>query len=89
MLNAIKSKLTQLYCKAATDLYYAKNSDQGDTNFISIIIVLAIVIIVAGVFVGFKDQILEAAEEAINDFTKLFGSDSDSGSVGISIHLFV
>lgn len=72
MLNAIKSKLTQLYCKAATDLYYAKNSEQGDTNFISIIIILAIVIIVAGVFVGFKDRILQAASEAIEKFTDLF-----------------
>lgn len=72
MLDAIKSKLTQLYCKAATDLYYAKNSDQGDTNFISIIIILAIVIIVAGVFVGFKDRIIGSATEAIEKFEDLF-----------------
>lgn len=72
MLDAIQSKLTQLYCKAATDLYYAKNSEQGDTNFISIIIILAIVIIVAGVFVAFKNQIVDAASDAINEFTTLF-----------------
>lgn len=72
MLNAIKSKLTQLYCKAATDLYYAKNSEQGDTNFISIIIILAIVILVAGVFIGFKDDILDSASEAMDEFTKYF-----------------
>lgn len=72
MLDAIQSKLTQLYCKAATDLYYAKNSEQGDTNFISIIIILAIVIIVAGVFVTFKNQIVDAASDAINEFTTLF-----------------
>ncbi len=72
MLEAIKSKLTQLYCKAATDLYYAKNSEQGDTNFISIIIILAIVILVAGIFIIFRDKILTSASKAIEDYTKLF-----------------
>ena len=84
MLNAIKSKLTQLYCKAATDLYYAKNSEQGDTNFISIIIILALVLIVAGLFIGFKDQIVEQAEKLVDQFVTQFGDqtyDSNTGSL--------
>lgn len=85
MLDAIQSKLTQLYCKAATDLYYAKNSEQGDTNFISIIIILAIVIIVAGVFIGFKDQIVKAVDKIVDDFVNQLGG---SGTVETSITLF-
>lgn len=84
MLDIIKSKLTQLYCKAATDLYYAKNSEQGDTNFISIIIILAIVIIVAGVFIGFKDQIVNKAKELVNQFVQQFDGqtyDPNTGSL--------
>ena len=43
--------------------------EKGDTNFISIIIILGIVIIVAGVFMGFKDQIVNMVQEKVNNFT--------------------
>lgn len=72
MLDKIKEKLTKAFCKVQTEIYCAAHDEQGDTNFISIIIVLGIVIIVAGVFVGFKDQILGAASNAIRDFGNLF-----------------
>lgn len=72
MLDKIKEKLTKAFCKVQTEVYCAAHDDQGDTNFISIIIVLGIVIIVAGVFVGFKDQILDAAGKAIEKFKDLF-----------------
>lgn len=34
-------------------------SEKGDTNFISILIILGIVVLLAGVFLGFKDTIVE------------------------------
>lgn len=43
--------------------------ERGDTNFISILIILGIVIIVAGVFIGFKDQIVEQVEGIVSGFT--------------------
>lgn len=72
MLQKIKDKLTSAFCKAQSEIHLMSNDEQGDTNFISIIIVLGIVILIAGVFVGFKDQILEAASEAIENFQELF-----------------
>lgn len=72
MLDKIKEKLTKAFYKVQTEVYCATHDDQGDTNFISIIIVLGIVIIVAGVFVGFKDQILDEAGKAIEGFKDLF-----------------
>ena len=72
MFNKIKEKLTKAFCKVQTEVYCAAHNEQGDTNFISIIIILGIVIIVAGTFATFKDQILKAAEEAINGFKDLF-----------------
>lgn len=72
MFNKIKEKLTKAFCKVQTEVYCAAHNEQGDTNFISIIIILGIVIIVAGVFVAFKDQILEAAGTAIENFKDLF-----------------
>lgn len=45
------------------------HSERGDTNFISILIVLGIVILVAGVFIGFKDQIVGQVEGIVDGFT--------------------
>ncbi len=42
--------------------------ESGDTNFISILIILGIVIILAGVFMGFKNQIVGQVQNIINDF---------------------
>lgn len=47
----------------------AIKSERGDTNFISILIVLGIVIILAGLFMGFKDQIVGQIQNIINGFT--------------------
>lgn len=44
-------------------------SEQGDTNFISILIVLGIVIVVAGVFIGFKDRIVTMVSDIVDSFT--------------------
>ena len=41
--------------------------ENGDTNFISIIIILAIVMVVAAIFIGFRTQI-------VNWVTSTFGS---------------
>lgn len=38
--------------------------DRGDTNFISILILLIIVCVLAGVFVGFKDDIIMYATKS-------------------------
>jgi len=40
-------------------------SERGDTNFISILIILAIVVVLSGVFIGFKDQIIGRVEELL------------------------
>ena len=48
---ALAATLQSMYLKAASE-------ERGDTNFISILIILGIVILVAGVFIGFKDQIV-------------------------------
>lgn len=45
------------------------SSERGDTNFISILIILGVVILVAAVFMGFKDQIVGQVQEIIDGFT--------------------
>lgn len=54
-------------------------SEEGDTNFISIIIILGIVIILVGVFIVFKDRIIGTISDIINGFSKdSLGTDKDS-----------
>lgn len=43
--------------------------ERGDTNFISILIILGIVILLAGVFIGFKDTIVSQVQAIIEGFT--------------------
>ena len=42
--------------------------EKGDTNFVSILILLGIVIALATVFIGFKTQIVNKVQDIINNF---------------------
>ena len=59
--------------KTYTEIMCAVNKmlkdEEGDTNFISILIILGIVILLAGVFMVFKDRIVEQVQEIVGDFT--------------------
>lgn len=67
----INSMLTKAYLTVALGLDSVKSklkSEKGDTNFISIIIILGIVLVVAALFIAFKDQIVGWVEEIVNGF---------------------
>ena len=57
-----------------------RKSERGDTNFISIIIILGIVILVAGIFIGFKDKIVQEVQGIINGFSVAGGSSGGSAA---------
>ena len=44
------------------------NHEEGDTNFISILVLLGIALALAGVFLGFKDQVLAWVDTNVGDF---------------------
>lgn len=66
-------KVQLTLAKAQMKMHDFLANDRGDTNFISIMIVLGIVLAVAIVFISFKDQIVGAASEQINTFLASFG----------------
>lgn len=55
--------------KARVALSKVVRNERGDTNFISILIILGIVILLAALFIGFKDQIVEQVQGIIDGFT--------------------
>lgn len=52
--------------------------ESGDTNFISIIIILGIVIVLAGVFIAFREKIVNAIKGVVDGFS----ADSLGNTVG-------
>lgn len=61
----MKEKVADMCVKAV------KNED-GDTNFISIAIILVVVITIAIIFLNLKDKIIPVFEQKVNDFIKAF-----------------
>ena len=61
--------LNKVFSKMVLGVQNAMREEKGDTNFISILIILGVVIILAGVFIAFKDQIIGMVQEIIDGFT--------------------
>ena len=64
----IKSLVNKV-CAKVNNIAHTAVKERGDTNFISILIILGIVIILAGVFIVFKDQIVGQVQQIIDGFT--------------------
>ena len=60
--------MERMYLKAMEGVQRVLKEEEGDTNFISILIILGIVILLAGVFIGFKDQIIGMVQDIIDGF---------------------
>ncbi|MCR5460128.1 MAG: hypothetical protein K6F51_09550 [Acetatifactor sp.] len=61
--------LNRMYVKAMCRLQEMMNDEKGDTNFISVLIILGIVVVLAGVFMGFKDTIVNQVQELMDNFS--------------------
>ncbi len=64
----IMRKLDALCINAQTRWNCFLTEERGDTNFISILVILGIALALAGVFLGFKDQVLAWVDTNIGDF---------------------
>ncbi len=66
-------KVQMALMRAQMNLRSFLTEDRGDTNFISIMIVLGIVLVIALAFIAFKDQIIGIATTEIEKFTSSYG----------------
>ena len=68
MNKMIRNACIKFYVKMATMM----TDERGDTNFISILIILGIVVVLAASFIGFKEQILEKVQSMMdNNLSKI------------------
>lgn len=61
-------KLNSLMLKGKCKAICFMAEEKGDTNFISILVILGIVLALAGVFLVFKNQVLDWVDTNIGDF---------------------
>lgn len=69
LMNKLNNALVRMQCEATRFC----SEERGDTNFISIAIILIVIIGVAIVFIGFRDSILAAFSEATQDLLDALG----------------
>ena len=62
------NKLDGMVIAAKNQAYRFWNEEDGDTNFISMLVILGIALALAGVFLGLKDQVLSWVDTNIGDF---------------------
>ncbi len=62
--------------KLASKAKNAIKNEDGDTNFLSIIIILAIVLVVAVIFIALKDKIVKLVSDEWTIFSEKFGNQS-------------
>lgn len=67
-MNKIEKAMIGIYCKMYNGFNKVMKDEKGDTNFISILIILGIVIIVAGVFIVYKDKLVGQVDKQIQKF---------------------
>lgn len=68
-MNKIEKAMIGIYCKMYNGFNKVMKDEKGDTNFISILIILGIVIIVAGVFITYKNKLVGQVDKQIRNFS--------------------
>ena len=80
-MKKLRNKLNLAVLKGQMALRDFLSNERGDTNFISIAIVLIIVMVIAVAFIAFKDEIMNLLNQKKNEFTNaLNGSGTSSTS---------
>ena len=71
-MDKILKAIDMFYLDVTGRMKRALESEKGDTNFISIMIILGIVLLVAIVFITFKNEIMKTVTTTMNNFLSSF-----------------
>ncbi len=67
-MKKILDMMTKMQFKAFCAVEKFKNSERGDTNFVSMLIIIGIVVVLAGLFLTFGKQIMATISQKVNAF---------------------
>lgn len=67
-MKKMDQMMTGLYAFAISSWTEFRNNERGDTNFISILIIIAIVLVLAGAFMTFGKSIMDTVQLKVEEF---------------------
>ncbi len=67
-MKKLNEKLTKLYIKARYSVVSFMESERGDTNFVSMLIIIGIVVVLAGLFLTVGKDVMASVSQKVTDF---------------------
>lgn len=67
-MNKLNEMLTNLYIKVSCSWTNFKESERGDTNFISMLLIIGIVVVLAGLFLTLGKGVVSSISQKVTDF---------------------
>ena len=67
-MKKIQDIMTKMQIKAFCAVQNFKNSERGDTNFVSMLIIIGIVVVLAGMFLTLGRSVMTSISQKVMDF---------------------
>ena len=67
-MKKIQDMMTKMQIKAFCAVQNFKNSERGDTNFVSMLIIIGIVVVLAGLFLTLGKDVMNSISQKVKDF---------------------
>ena len=73
MMKKIDAMLLKLYLNVSNAVEEFKKSERGDTNFVSMLLIIGIVVVLAGLFLTLGKGVMTTVTQKVNEFIKKLG----------------
>ena len=67
-MKKIQDMMTKMQIKAFCAVQNFKNSERGDTNFVSMLIIIGIVVVLAGLLLTLGKDVMTSISQKVKDF---------------------
>lgn len=67
-MRKLNEYITKMQIKAICAISEFKNSERGDTNFISMLLIIGIVVVLAGLFLTLGKDVMETIKGKVMEF---------------------
>lgn len=72
-MKKLNAMIIKLQMKANNAFNEFKNSERGDTNFVSMLLIMGIVVVLAGLFLTLGKDVMTTVTQKIQDFLNSLG----------------